>query len=120
MEVLALDHLPTDTSRPDALRRFFTAAAHAVVLAPPTDPAGLCGEIQPDLDRIGLHDSLLKAADLADQACDAAVNGYTDDAKKLWRDVFGSDFPAPAGKAKVGPMLLPSVGKRPIKDAPQG
>jgi hypothetical protein len=120
MEVLALNHMPTDTSRPDALRRFFTAAAHAVALAPPTDPAGLCGEIQPDLDRIGLHGSMLKAADLADQACDAAANGYTDDAKKLWRELFGSDFPAPVGKAKLGPMLLPSVGKRPIKDAPQG
>lgn len=121
MEVLALHHLPTNTSRPDALRRFFTAAATAVATAPVTDPANLCGEIQPDLDRVGLHDSLLNAADLADQACDAAANGYTDDAKKLWREVFGNDFPAPKGKANVGPTLLvPAVVKRPIKDAPQG
>lgn len=120
MEVLALHHLPVDT-RPNALRRFFTAAATAVGNGPVTDPAELCGEIQPDLDRIGLRESLLNAADVADQACDAAANGHTDDAKKLWRDVFGSDFPAPKGKANVGPALIvPAVTKRPIKDAPQG
>ncbi|HEX2285070.1 MAG TPA: nucleotidyltransferase [Mycobacterium sp.] len=121
MEVLALHHLPAGSSRPDALRRFFTAAATAVGNGPVTDPADLCGEIQPDLDRVGLQNSLLNAADLADQACDAAANGYTDDAKKFWREVFGSEFPAPKGKANIGPTLLvPAVAKRPIKDAPQG
>ncbi|MET9001744.1 hypothetical protein [Amycolatopsis sp. NPDC004169] len=120
MEVLALHHLPVDT-RPNALRRFFTAAATAVGNGPIVDPAGVCGEIQPELDRVGLRDSLLDAADLADQACDAAANGYTDDAKKLWREIFGSDFPAPKGKGNTGPALItPAVAKRPIKDAPQG
>lgn len=121
MEVLALHHLPDGYSRPEALRRFFTAAATTVGNGPVTDPAGLCGEIQPDLDRIGLRDSLLDAADLADQACDAADGGYTDDAKKLWREVFGNDFPAPQGKPKTSPALIvPAVAPRPIKDAPQG
>lgn len=121
MEVLALHHLPGGYSRPEALKRFFTAAATAVGNGPVTDPAGLCGEIQPDLDRIGLRDSLLHAADLADQACDAADGGHTDDAKKLWREVFGNDFPAPQGKPKTSPALIvPAVAPRPIKDAPQG
>jgi hypothetical protein len=121
MEVLALHHLPGGASRPEALKRFFTAAATAVGNAAVTDPAGLCGEIQPDLDRLGLRDSLLDAADLADQACEAADGGDTDDAKKLWREVFGKDFPAPQGKPKTSPALIvPAVSPRPIKDAPQG
>ena len=121
MEVLALHHLPSGYSRPEALKRFFTAAATAVGNEPVTDPADLCGEIQPDLDRIGLRDSLLNAADLADQACDAADGGHIDDAKRLWREVFGSDFPAPKGKPKISPALIvPAVEPRPIKDAPQG
>ncbi len=121
MEVLALHNLPGGCSRPEALKRFFTAAATAVGNGPVTDPADLCGEIQPNLDRIGLRESLLHAADLADQACDAADGGHTDDAKKLWREVFGNDFPAPQGKPKTSPALIvPAVTPRPIKDAPQG
>ncbi len=121
MEVLALDHLPGGYGRPEALKRFFTAAATAVGNGPITDPAGLCGEIQPDLARVGLRDSLLHVADLADQACEAADEGHTDDAKKLWREVFGNDFPAPQGKPKSSPGLaVPAVAPRPIKDAPQG
>lgn len=121
MEVLALHYLPGGCSRPEALGIFFTAAATAVGNEPVTDPAGLCGEIQADLDRVGLRKSLLQAADLADQACDAAEGDHTDDAKKLWREVFGDDFPAPKGKPAVGPaVLLPTVAPRPIKDAPQG
>jgi len=121
MEVLALHHLPGGFSRPVALKRFFTAAATAVGNGLVMDPAELCGEIQPDLDRIGLRDSLLNAADFADQACDAADDGHTDDAKKLWREVFGNDFSAPQGKPKTSPALIvPAVAPRPIKDAPQG
>ncbi|GIE93867.1 hypothetical protein [Paractinoplanes rishiriensis] len=121
MEVLALHHLPTGYSRPEALKRFFTAAAVAVGDGPVEDPAGHCGEIQRDLDYVGLRNSLSDAADLADQACEAAEQGYTDDAKRLWRDVFGSDFPAPKGKASAGPALIvPAVAPRRIRDAPQG
>lgn len=121
MEVLGLHYLPTAYARPEALRRFFTAAAIAVGNGPVVDPAGLCGEIQLDLDYVGLRDSLLNAADLADQACEAAEQGHTDDAKRLWRDVFGSDFPAPKGKVSTGPALIvPAVAPRRIKDAPQG
>ncbi|MFC7278176.1 hypothetical protein ACFQS1_29670 [Paractinoplanes rhizophilus] len=121
MEVLGLQYLPAGYSRPEALRRFFTAAAIAVGNGPVVDPAGLCGEIQLDLDYVGLRKSLLKAADLADQACEAADQGHTDDAKRLWRDVFGSDFPAPRGKVSTGPALIvPAVAPRRIKDAPQG
>jgi hypothetical protein len=120
MEVLALHYLPTG-SRPEALLRFFTAAATAVGNGPVVDPADVCGEIQPDLDYVGLHKSLLEAAELADQACDAADGGRTDDAKRLWRKIFGSDFPAPAGTVTTAPALtVPAVVKRPIKDAPQG
>jgi hypothetical protein len=121
MEVLGLHHLRTAYARPEALKRFFTAAATAVGNGPVLDPAGLCGEIQPGLDRVGLRDSLLSAADLADQACEAADQGYTDDAKRLWREVFGDDFPAPKGKISGTPALIvPTVAPRRIKDAPQG
>jgi hypothetical protein len=120
MEVLALQCLPTSGSRSEGLKRFFTAAAvrvHEGVW----DPAGLCGEIQPDLDRRGLSDALSKAADLADQACTSADEGDTDGALRLWQEIFGEDFPAPAPKkpgSLVGaPALLTA---RPIKDAPQG
>ncbi|HYU84729.1 MAG TPA: nucleotidyltransferase [Kribbellaceae bacterium] len=121
MEVLALRHLPGGVCRPVALKAFFTAAAVAVN-EPICDPAGLCGEIQPDLDRVGLRDALSKAADFADEACAAADARYTDDALRLWQEVFGSDFPAPKSKpASVGPALITAPAfKRPIKDAPQG
>ncbi|BBA98483.1 hypothetical protein RVR_4673 [Actinacidiphila reveromycinica] len=122
MEVLALQCLPESGNRAKGLKTFFTAAAvrvHEGVW----DPAGLCGEIQPDLDRQGLSDALSEAADLADRACTAADEGNTDEALRLWQEIFGDDFPAPAvapkrtGSTIGAPALLTA---RPIKDAPQG
>ena len=70
-EVLALRCLPdlptNELSRSVALLRFFTAAAPAVML-PIRDPAGYCGEIQPDLDRAKVSGLLREAADIAADA----------------------------------------------------
>ncbi|MFG3151509.1 hypothetical protein ACGF7W_05620 [Streptomyces sp. NPDC048219] len=129
MEVLALDSMPTSGNRSDGLRTFFTAAA-ARVNEGVHDPAGLCGEIQPDLDYDGLQTGLAEAAELADRACAAAAAGNTDQALRLWQEVLGDAFPAPAAPAKPAspltgaPALIPStpalITPRPIKDAPQG
>lgn len=124
MEVLALQCMPTKGSRAEGLKTFFTSAA-ATVNEGVSDPAGLCGEIQPDLDYDGLCDAFADAADLADRACAAAAAGDTDGALRLWQDIFGNEFPAPAKPKITGtPALITAtpalVTPRPIKDAPQG
>ncbi|MFF8674222.1 hypothetical protein [Streptomyces sp. NPDC015242] len=122
MEVLALNCMPRSGNRSQALRTFFTAAAvrvHEGVW----DPAGLCGQIQPDLDHAGLSDAFADAADLAERACVAAAEGDTDNALRLWQRIFGGDFPAPAAPAKPASLITGTpalITPRPIKDAPQG
>jgi len=123
MEVLALQCMPKEGSRADGLKMFFTSAA-ARVSEGIVDPAGLCGEIQPDLDYDGLCDAFADAADLADRACAAAAAGDTDGALRLWQDIFGDEFPAPAKSKITGtPALITApalITPRPVKDAPQG
>jgi hypothetical protein len=120
VEVLALYHLPV-APRPEALQRFFTAAAVAVGL-PVTDPARLCGEIQPDLDRAHARTCLQAAADGAWEARAAQARGDTDEAICLWRRVLGTEFPEPpagCGSAAAGPLAAPAVlvRPRPVRDA---
>ena len=128
VEVLALEHLPV-AGRPEALQRFFAAAASAV-LSPVEDPAGLCGEIQPGLDRQKASENFAEAADLAWRAVGVAGRGETATAMCLWRQVFGDVYPEPLGgcsgsgasvvgaaAAAAGTWATP---KRPIRDAPQG
>jgi hypothetical protein len=136
MEVLALRCLP-DGDRPDALARFFTAAA-SDVMSGVHDPAGYCGEIQPSLDRAKVRESLLAAADLANQALHAAAADDLDHSVCLWRQVFGPEFPAPPsgcagsggvasrglaatlfGAAAASAAAAPARPRR-IRDFPQG
>lgn len=120
VEVLALNHLP-EGERPRALARFFAAAATAVV-APIEDPAGLCGEIQPDLDRNLARKRLEAAADTAWRAVGAETED-PDRAACLWREVFGDVFPAEGcdgGKAAVTVGATVVRRPRPVRDAPQG
>jgi predicted nucleotidyltransferase len=119
MEVLALQCMPRGGSRPEALRAFFTAAATEVNWGV-EDPAGHCGPIQDDLDIPVLREALENASESATRACSLAADGDIDEAQRVWQEVFGSDFPAPAKKvspATVGPALITS---RPVRDAPQG
>jgi hypothetical protein len=127
IEVLALDHLPEDT-RQRALARYFTSAAQAVLM-PVEDPAGLCGEIQPDLDRRAASQDFTKAAEAAWRAVEAEDRGDTDEAACLWRTIFGDIFPAPPGgcgngagraAAAAGAAALPARPRRTVRDAPQG
>ena len=127
LEVLALHHLPED-SRQRALARFFAAATTAVRL-PVEDPAGLCGEIQPDLDREAASRHFGRAAEAAWRAVEAEERGDTDEAACLWRAVFGPIFPEPpAGcgnglrRAAIGggAAALPARPRRTVRDAPQG
>jgi hypothetical protein len=126
LEVLALHHLPEE-ERPKALARFFAAAANAVLL-PVEDPAGLCGEIQPDLDRAAAAQHLTKAAEAAWRAVEAEARGDTDEAACLWRSIFGDIFPEPDGgcgngaaAAAAGAAAVAVVRpRRPVRDAPQG
>lgn len=124
VEVLALDHLPAD-ARPDALSKFF-AGASVAVMEPVVDPAGLCGEIQPDLDRSTARAALEEAAGIAWRAVDAAGHGDDERAMCLWREIFGDIFPEPPGgcaKAKGAPALIGAAAARPkrrVVDAPQG
>lgn len=120
MEVLALDYLPTNHTRPIALREFFTAATFQIENhTDVSDPADLCGPIQPDLDYTALADHLRAARDEAILACSAQARG--DDAAAIthWGNVFASAFPKPP-KTSPGPAVVPPLVPRPVKDTPQG
>lgn len=125
MEVLALDHLPLQQSNHEALEEFFVAAS-AAVYQPIVDPADLCGEIQPDLDRDAASAILKDAGDLAWRANRAAARGEHRSAVCLWRDIFGSIFPEPPGGCNQrsgrggGPRVVPVVPPRPVQDIQQG
>lgn len=98
-EVLALNCLPApivSLSRSVALLRFFTAAAPAV-MEPITDPAGHCGEIQPDLDRYRLHGLLKEASTVAANAVTWEEDGEHHKAICCWKAIFGGAFPLPPG-----------------------
>ena len=127
VEVLALELLPEDT-RPNALNRFFSAAA-ARIYEPICDPAGLCGEIDPNMDRDLAYAKLDAAASAAYRAVNAAAREDTDAAACCWREVFGDAFPEPEGGCSkdtgTGTGLLIGVGATQVKprrvvDAPQG
>jgi Second Messenger Oligonucleotide or Dinucleotide Synthetase domain len=126
LEVLALDHLPNE-DRPKALARFFTAATTAVLL-PVVDPAQVCGEIQPDLDRQAASAAFARAAEGAWRAVEADASGDAERAACLWRTVFGSIFPEPPGGcgnggagalAGAAAVTVPRR-PRPVQEAPQG
>jgi hypothetical protein len=132
VEVLALNHLPEETSRAKALQRFFHAAEIAID-SPIEDPAGLCGEIQPKLDRAKAKEAIKAAASSAWHAINAQEAGDSDRAGCLWREVFGDDFPEPScgcatgnGGSGLGEGIsigITGVGvtlPRPVTDAPQG
>lgn len=124
VEILALHHLP-GLDRPTALARFFTAAAEAI-WSPVCDPANLCGEIQPDLDRAAANAVLEAAASDAAAAVEASARDEGRRAMCLWRQVFGPIYPEPiggcggSGPALIIPAAIAAVPKRKIVDAPQG
>lgn len=124
IEVLALTCLPASGTRAQALARFFEAAVTATH-QPICDPAGLCGEVQPDLDYAGLRAELEKAAEHANNAVLCEQLNDIANAKRLWRKVFGIDFPAPDGEPSYGTGAAASagvagLGYQPVKDSPQG
>lgn len=122
-EVQVLEQMPHPPllcvlTRQDALAGFFTAAAIAVMNGV-HDPAELCGEIQPVLDRAAVHAHMREAADVAVRAVAAERNGDDDRAVRLWRAVFGPDFPEPSTPTVGAPALLTQARPR-VKEAPQG
>lgn len=136
-EVLALNELPVEARRAVALKRFFQAASIAV-LGAVEDPAELCGEIQPSLDRQAACALLDQAASHAWKAVEAEDRGESDAALCHWRNLFGDAFPAPAGgcdndedekyeniavNVGSGAAAVGEIGRersRPVKDSPQG
>jgi hypothetical protein len=127
VEVLAYNSVPDvfrtdgDEHRPEALSRFFTAAALAVE-EPVCDPAGLCGEIQSDLDVELATQRLQEAADGAYLALAAARRGDPHAAICDWRKVLGPTFPEPPGGCGKGSggKLAATAAPRLIRDTPQG
>ena len=139
VEVLALHNLPVETGRPRALQRFFQAAVNAID-RPIKDPADLCGEIEPNLDRDAARKLLDDAASDAWKAINAQDAGDTDRAACLWRKIFGDEFPEPdagcaddtddgaGGLFNIGAGVGAGAGAgqigvdrpRPVTDAPQG
>jgi len=130
-EVLALTHLPEDSTRARALYRFFTAAELAIG-SPIEDPAGLCGVIQPDLDVERARTLIAAAAKASWAGIAAQEEGDTDRAACQWRTIFGDAFPEPEGgcsnpdgrskaRSAIGAGLAVGVSRpRPVVDAPQG
>lgn len=131
VEVLAHTALPRYETRPKAIERFFQAAEFQVS-AELSDPAGLCGSIQPDLDVVHARQCLASAAELAWKAVTAEADDREDDAVCAWHAIFGSEFPMPAdgcdgssAKSKYGAPALIGVKDRDetprrVKNSPQG
>lgn len=131
VEVLALNALPTDTKRSEAVQRFFNAVEWSVSAAL-QDPAQLCGAIQPDLDVETAKTRIAEAAALSRRALADESNENDDDAVCAWRAVFGPDFPEPpcgceaasakpvAAAAIVGTAPAPTPKRRAVRQSPQG
>lgn len=121
MEVLALGYLPdSEQQQSYAIKAFFvSAAAHVESWRPITDPAGVCGDIQNDLDYEAFAECLRHAADHAGLAATAQTNGDQVKAIAHWREVFGTDFPTPPAGTSTSPVVAP-LAPRPVKDTPQG
>lgn len=131
VEVLALEALPVDASRTEAIQRFFTTAEWSLS-AQLQDPSGLCGAIQPDLDVETARTCIAEAAELSGKARTDESNGHDEDALCAWRQVFGREFPEPpcgcdGSSAKVdaavAAVAAPSVvapRRRPVRQSPQG
>lgn len=127
IEVLALECLPKTGTQQDALSSFFTATA-VRVNDPVCDPADLCGEIQPDIDRVALRDQLDRAAELAASAVLHESWGQDNVAVSKWGEIFGPDFPkadSGGGNGGSGPLGAGAAGtldipERVPKDIHQG
>lgn len=132
IEILALSALPTNEFRPQALQRFFQSAEWEVS-ADLSDPAGLCGAIQSDLDVDHARNCLSEAAELARKAVIAEADSRADDAVCAWRAIFGTEFPEPpsgcngtvaavvtAGVAATTVAARPRPAPRRVRDSPQG
>lgn len=121
MEVLALKFLPTDSSRPSAIKQFFVSACYYIEGGyEVVDPAGICGPIQTSLDYTEFADRLRAARDNSIRAVQAQLANDTASAIRCWADVFGDDFPRPSGpSSNLAPAVVP-VAPRPVKDTPQG
>jgi hypothetical protein len=131
VEVMALNHMPSGHPAPQALYRFFNAIEGGIG-ATVTDPAGLCGPTQGQIDWSKAGEAIRHAARASWQAVTAQADGDTDRAACLWRSIFGDSFPEPpggcpepngSGGAALGSGLIVGVGAtrpRPVKDAPQG
>lgn len=119
MEVLALEHLPTDRLRPVAIKEFFARAAYQIETGRlPTDPAGVCGEIQAGLDTVEFAKFLRAASDASARAVSAQARGDDHRAVQAWGLVFGAQFPTPPATLPTVPAVV--VQPRPVKDTPQG
>lgn len=128
IEVLALSALPINEFRPRALQRFFQSAEWEVS-ANLSDPAGLCGAIQPDLDVDHARKCLSEAAELARKAVTAEADDRADDAVCAWRAIFGKEFPEPPSGCNGTVAAIVTAGTaattvaarpRRMKDSPQG
>jgi hypothetical protein len=124
IEILALSHLHDD-ERPQALARFFQGALEAIH-EPIEDPAGLCGEVQPKLDRAKAESLLERASDLSSRAITAAGRGEERQAQCLWHELLGDVFPEPIGgcgkssprKGRYGTVVVPPP--RPVQSVEEG
>ena len=120
MEVLALEFLPTDRTRPVAIKDFFVSAHYAIDGGREVvDPAGICGPIQSDLDYEEFATCLKEARDSAVRAFQAQNNENVAAAIQHWGKVFGEDFPEPPSTGSPLPAIAPEV-PRTVKDTPQG
>jgi len=121
MEVLALDFLPTDSSRTSAIKQFFVSACYYIEGGSSVvDPAGVCGPIQSDLDYTRFVELLQDARDNASAAIQAQLHNDVASAIALWGEVFGDDFPKPPSSGdNPMPAVVPPL-PQPVKDTPQG
>jgi hypothetical protein len=123
IEIMGLGHMP-DSPIHESLATFF-AAAETYVWQPILDPAGLGGEIEPDLDRAGACEAFKEAASLAWRANTAAERGEVEKAICLWGQIFEA-MPEPPGgcdshlAAAAGVAGVAVGSPRRVRDLQQG
>jgi Nucleotidyltransferase domain len=123
VEVMVLKYCPRPgffetLSCGEAVARFFEAAAEAHITSL-KDPAGRCGEIDPDMNYGKLRTALGRAAGLSRQAMDAEhawknrfhATGDVTHPDVFWRELFGKKYPKARERFWRAPVTEPWFGK---------
>jgi hypothetical protein len=100
LDVIAVEHLDTELSRPLAVAQFFRDARRALSRGV-VDPAGLCGELCPDVEREQADRFLELAVATSAEALTAARAGAAERASAIWLGLLAGAAARPAADGGI-------------------